>query len=283
MTVYKYVNEDRIDVLEYCRIRFTQASALNDPFDVNPCLTDFIQGSIGYANEQFKREKPTPAEALNHALQVTEAFRKQLDLDYLILSLSKRNNNMLMWAYYANCHRGLIFGFDENHRFFRGTGITTGLMKVDYSEKRFRLPKAEEWINDDAVLPAFLRKSNDWSYEEEVRVFARSVAACEVKSDPQSGAPIFLLPFQKELCTEVVFGIYTPETVKLKVIELLDKVYPHVKLFQAQLNDTSFDLDIRPVARKIGGDYRRFVLEDGAEVPRTISSCRKIRGGPSPA
>jgi hypothetical protein len=245
MTVYKYVVADRIDVLENGRIRFTQASALNDPFDVNPCLSDFIQGAIEYANEKFKGEMPTEAELRDHALRITEAFKKRLDIDYLILSLAKRNNNMLMWAHYADSHRGLVFGLDENHRFFRGTGITTGLMEVEYSENRFRLPKAEEWKQDDAVLPAFLRKSSDWSYEEELRAFARSVAACQQKTDPR-GAAIYLLPIQKELVTEIIFGIYTPEPVKLAVVELVNRSYPHVKLFQAKLNDSSFDLDIVP-------------------------------------
>jgi hypothetical protein len=36
MTVYKYVTSERIDVLRKERIRYTQASALNDPFELRP-------------------------------------------------------------------------------------------------------------------------------------------------------------------------------------------------------------------------------------------------------
>ena len=34
MTVYKYVTPERVDVLRKERIRYTQASALNDPFEL---------------------------------------------------------------------------------------------------------------------------------------------------------------------------------------------------------------------------------------------------------
>ena len=247
MTLYKYVHEARVDVLEKLRIRFTQARALNDPFDVNPCLTDFVQGSIDFALERSRGETPTEAQLRESALKITEDFKRQLDIDYLILSLSKRNDKMLMWAHYANCHRGLVFGMDEHHRFFRGTGITTGLMPVEYSETRFKMPRAEDWKEGDLILPAVLRKSRDWEYEEEVRVFARTVAACERIEIPRSG-PVYLLPFQKELLTEVIFGIYSSEDVKVKVRDLIARNCPHVRLFQAKLNDTSFDLDIEPLA-----------------------------------
>jgi len=59
---------------------------------------------------------------------------------------------------------------DEHHRFFRGTGITTGLMQVEYSETRFKMPKAEDVKEADLIIPAVLWKSRHWEYEEEVRV-----------------------------------------------------------------------------------------------------------------
>lgn len=36
----------------------------------------------------------------------------------------------------------------------------------------------------------------------------------------------------------------TEDAIKKTVVELVDVHYPHVKLFQAPLNDSSFDLDI---------------------------------------
>jgi hypothetical protein len=245
MILYKYVVPDRIDVLKNGLIRFTQANELNDPYDVNPNFLEFIRGSIQYAEERFKGEMPTEAEIQEYAQREAARFRERLYLDYLILSLAKRNNNLLMWAHYAACHQGLVFGFDENHRFFRSTGLTSGLLPVEYSKERFVLPKAQDWKDDTDVQPAFLRKSSDWAYEEEMRVLARSRGTSSLIKGPQ-GAAIYLFGFGKDSVREVIFGIQTEEAVKKEVIDLVNTHYPHVKLFQSKLNDNSFDLDVVP-------------------------------------
>jgi hypothetical protein len=118
MILYKYVVPDRIDVLKKGLIRFTQANALNDPYDVNPNFSEFIRGSIQYANERFEGEMPTESEIQTYVQREAMRFREQLYLDYLILSLAKRNNNLLMWAHYAACHRGLVFGLMSIIGFF---------------------------------------------------------------------------------------------------------------------------------------------------------------------
>jgi len=245
MILYKYVVPDRIDVLKKGLIRFTQANALNDPYDVNPNFSEFIRGSIQYANERFEGEMPTESEIQTYVQREAMRFREQLYLDYLILSLAKRNNNLLMWAHYAACHRGLVFGFDEHHRFFRSTGLTSGLLPVEYSKERFVLPKAQDWDDDTDVRPAFLRKHSDWAYEEEMRVLARSRGASSLIKGPE-GMAIYLFGFGKECVREVIFGIQTEEGVKKEVIDLVNTHYPHVELFQSKLNDNSFDLDIVP-------------------------------------
>ncbi len=120
------------------------------------------------------------------------------------------------------------------------------LLEVEYSKTRFMLPKAEDWQSQDDTLPAFLRKSEDWSYEEELRMFARARGAARVIKD--QGMPIYLFPFPKDCLAEVVFGIFTEEHIQGAIIELLRHSYPNVNVFQASLNETSFDLDIIPRA-----------------------------------
>jgi len=52
----------------------------------------------------------------------------------------------------------------------------TPLMDVDYDETRFVLHRDEDWTTGN-VVGMFLRKSSDWIYEGEVRMFARSSVA----------------------------------------------------------------------------------------------------------
>ena len=42
--VYKYLQPERVDVLKFGRIRFTQLEALNDPFEGLPCLSEYKNG-----------------------------------------------------------------------------------------------------------------------------------------------------------------------------------------------------------------------------------------------
>lgn len=47
MAIYKYGSADRVDVLKHSRIRFTQATALNDPFEVRPYFEKFgVEGEV---------------------------------------------------------------------------------------------------------------------------------------------------------------------------------------------------------------------------------------------
>lgn len=48
--VYKYVTRDRIDVLQNLTIRFTQPSALNDPFELKPIFSQMM------SDERLKKE-----------------------------------------------------------------------------------------------------------------------------------------------------------------------------------------------------------------------------------
>ena len=40
--IYKYVLPERVDILEHCKIRFTQPKYLNDPFDLHISFKKFI-------------------------------------------------------------------------------------------------------------------------------------------------------------------------------------------------------------------------------------------------
>lgn len=56
--VYKYLTPDRVDVLESRCIRFTQASALNDPFELRPYFdtilgTDELEGMVAKAEPDW--------------------------------------------------------------------------------------------------------------------------------------------------------------------------------------------------------------------------------------
>jgi Protein of unknown function (DUF2971) len=251
MIVYKYARaEIGIRILEKGLVRFTQADALNDPFEIRPCMTKFRAGLIEEGKALLGRA-PTEAELAKMQILEEEQFRNPLLTDYIMFCLSKRNNNTLMWSHYAECHKGVVFGFDANHSFFQGRPlIMSKLFTVNYSDERYVLPKRQDWGgNEAAMADTFLRKSIDWAYEMEMRVLAQSAHADEVGTDEQ-GLPVYLFKYPKGSLSEVIFGVFTESTTKQVLTRLLRNDYPHVALHQARLSERTFDLDISPLPSK---------------------------------
>lgn len=243
MILYKYVMPDRIDVLQKRRIRFTQADALNDPFEINPCILEFMEGAKEYASTKYKGPPLTHEQIEIYARQEAGRFLKRLFADYLILSLSRRNNSRLMWSHYAACHHGMALGFDSSSPFFAhwSQGKKTPLFNVESSNTRFVLPTAETWTNDN-VMGLFLRKCDDWAYEDEVRLFSRSDAANEVLTLP-SGELVYLFDFPGESLKEIIFGVLGSDEHRNAVMHVAREKYPHLRFFQAMLNEVNFDLN----------------------------------------
>lgn len=97
MPIYKYVTEERIDILENAHIRFTQPSEFNDPFEVYPYFKsfaniDFIDKSVDELKwDDYNKESITKQidKALNEAyvsaLKINPSKQTELNaaLDYL--------------------------------------------------------------------------------------------------------------------------------------------------------------------------------------------------------
>lgn len=86
-----------------------------------------------------------------------------IDTNYRICSLSNNNNSMLMWSHYAQEHQGIMVEYWFGGEFPCGVGVE----KVSYvDESKRNLEKDLYFFNQ-----YLLTKNNDWSYEDEVRIF----------------------------------------------------------------------------------------------------------------
>jgi hypothetical protein len=191
--LFKYLSPARIDVLEGLSIRFTQPSALNDPFE-SAILVDAsghhdIQGVVSGLRKQAEDEGIIPTnqeeeEILEQALAELEAHANELIhpssigkqlVELLnraqgVLSLSRTPDSLLMWSHYADSHKGFVLGLDESHEFFSmpdGKGRPTKPHNVVYTSRRQTVKVA----SDDFHERLLCYKSLEWSYEQEVRIF----------------------------------------------------------------------------------------------------------------
>ena len=86
-----------------------------------------------------------------------------IDTNYRICSLSNNNDSMLMWSHYAQEHQGIMVEYWFGGEFPCGVGIE----KVSYIDKSKRNLEKDSYVFNQYLLT----KNNDWSYENEVRIF----------------------------------------------------------------------------------------------------------------
>jgi hypothetical protein len=259
MIVYKYLHPDRMDVLQNAAIRFTQPTEFNDPFESLPCFSAYRER----IKEDLlaKRVKQFGPESASIGLDLLEVMidaclhniPERLSQHFVILSLSRTPTNLLMWAHYADCHRGFVIGFDSSSRFFEpGNGkALDGLRAVIYSSTRAVVPSIGLQFSHPTEMNAFneawfFTKCSDWAYEEEMRILASPQAADTITLG-KNGCSICLFKFPVNAVKEVILGTHMPSNTLAEFIELSRRKYADAKLFIASLNPQHFSVDVKPI------------------------------------
>jgi hypothetical protein len=121
------------------RLKVSLLKELNDPFESNPFR-------LATAEDR----------------QIWEKTKDQLWSGKGIVSFSAKATNPLMWANYAENHRGLCLGFDVQ-----------GASKINYVSARKKMPALLDIVqNSDTITieKAIMTKYSHWRYEEEWRL-----------------------------------------------------------------------------------------------------------------
>ncbi len=144
--LYKYRTlknfKNFVDIILKQRLYAANYKDLNDP----------MEGRYLYSN--------TPA-----SRRIVKAIRGQKQ-PIRIVSLSRNDNHMLMWAHYADGHRGVVIGVEVDTSLYR-------VRKVKYNRNFLRLETFNDlqpYIIAEKVL---LNKINVWEYEEEERILVK--------------------------------------------------------------------------------------------------------------
>ncbi len=145
-------------------------------FRSNPVLHRTIQKVI------------SKVEPLNNIINVAKSyFNEEIERlveiakeTALISCFSKRNDSILMWAHYANSHRGICLEYkrpelssfrdvvySSNRPFFKVYNATAHWVALEILGKKETEEELKRYTND--IVDPFFVKSTDWQYEEEVR------------------------------------------------------------------------------------------------------------------
>lgn len=271
--LYKYVTFERIDILRNGLIRLTQPGDFNDPFELHPSFDLMSRADIAAlpdapetdaSGRSMKILTPealtrvfatlapglaqtineTPQDGGTYALNSNKIARSTLDSKYGILSLSETHDNLLMWAHYADNHRGFVIQFDETHSFFHGDEIVHGLprlAKVEYNNTR---PVLSYSTLESSQI--FFRKSPAWELEKEVRLIRPLSEAIKVSDKNPYPIHLFEIPF--EAITGIITGaLMVPEQyAELMKLSAETPELEHIKRYSMQLCRDEYRLLITP-------------------------------------
>lgn len=232
---YKYIRtEDAIKILETKKLWFSSPKDFNDPFDCNVNLIDFtpsdkdivqfindkVSGNRNIRRQEIRKNKKNPYRIKNQMAEQTQ----KLFYDSGICCFSEVNNNILLWAHYADSHKGLCLKFNSCI-FDVGTTTAKVNYKTGYETSNFWTEKG------GAIYHLVFTKSDDWKYEKEIRAF-RMLGKGRTDFD--------IINF-----TEIIFGCKTDQSTILKMKNLvIDLKYKHIRFRQAKQTKSSFKLRI---------------------------------------
>ena len=186
--LFKYLPDPR-NLFDEGFIRLSQPVVLNDPFEASFCSKSLDELSSHF-DESFAKD---PEFGYVTFSQYIEMRMHNIG----VISLSENKENLLMWAHYANEHKGVIAGISYLpmlgsifHNLFRADTLINfswnkvyspfdGVPKpVSYRKGlRYRNDKFDYDYSDiiaegsDRILyEVFMQKSDEWIYEQEHRV-----------------------------------------------------------------------------------------------------------------
>ncbi|MEC8325583.1 MAG: DUF2971 domain-containing protein [Pseudomonadota bacterium] len=236
---YRDFSKTSLELLINKELWFAQPSSLNDPFECQMLLPEFL--------DSIWRHYPITDEKK----RVIESYLTIQIEKMGICSLSQTRKNQLMWAHYADEHKGFCIGFDE--AILKNTSDRFHSCLVEYSSDlpyKGVIERIKYYSNAPAGLPIEYQNSphsiaadilssisgtkyTNWKYEKEVRLLR-----------PSHGA----LKFCPSAVVSIAFGLRMPERDKVTLKKLLSTPeWSHLLWFQAEKQPDKFGLDFKKI------------------------------------
>jgi len=172
MKVYKYRTGGDFLIRDinsiYQNVFFApNAKDLNDPCETL-VLSDNLNLQLNIFNKLFKR---IPEESRSSFIDATKKLI-ELKKEFGIYSLSKSYNHELLWAHYANNHRGFCIEYDFNTVMNSHKNNDFSSFDIKYSKKPPQI-EIQDLVGkgqNELIEKLAGVKSKGWSYENEIRI-----------------------------------------------------------------------------------------------------------------
>ncbi len=207
---YKYVNLDGLRRILAGSVRLTQPSAFNDPFELLPEIVMPTNERERKINVQFdilgERRNPPDGEVevipdgFGSGDPTSRDIVNQLNALIGIFCLSRKSDSLLMWSHYADRYAGAVVEFDAAHEFFAHP------IDVEYRARRPRRHIDDYLAGVPIPVSELCTKSDQWAYEQEVRIIRRLVDCENTGKVDLRGFPIYTQTLPIEAIKSVMLG-----------------------------------------------------------------------------
>jgi len=212
-------------------------------------IRDFRGRGLNLSREEFVREFEGPILASLDKMKATmEGFcamvRAHFENDK-ILCLSDEPDILLMWAYYASNHTGLVLSFrDDTHdnpfAMARPVRYVDQVPSLFDDELLSDMLSGYEALDHRSIMEDVVwTKSNHWAHEREWRIYTGA---------GRTSASFEDVPFGAEELSGVIFGARVTEDYKKEICELIGGKFPDALLSHAKLRTDAYALTIEPLS-----------------------------------
>ncbi|VAW88449.1 hypothetical protein MNBD_GAMMA18-1762 [hydrothermal vent metagenome] len=229
-SLFKYRKFDKrsIELLVNRQLWFAKPASLNDPFEGKSSCSEVLEAVWSHY--------PFPEEERKQYKTIIETQLQNSG----ICSFSKTRKNQLMWSHYADEHKGICIGFNE--QILRPDNSSIYPIDVTYQAEypfagiieRFKYFEELPGVNNtksiagDIFYSVLGTKYLNWEYERERRlVYQKSQA----------------ISFTEKAVNSIFFGLKMPERDRLTLRKLLSgEEWQHIKWYQAIKSKTEYAL-----------------------------------------
>lgn len=229
--LFKYYNIAGVRrLLKRQSIYFSNCKEFNDPFEsavnlVTDCSPEQYYNSLIFAGMNKEIAKDLTRQIANGIIdgkKILEEATKDAIASFGYFCMTTKPDNLLMWAHYADCHKGVCVKFD----ILKDLESFLVPVPVEYNENYINF----DTMNGD-LLSVIRRKSPEWKYENEYRIVKAGYHGCK--------------EIASESIIEIIFGCRTSIEDKNTIIELASSLgYTRIQFSEAREKRSEYGLDI---------------------------------------
>jgi hypothetical protein len=233
--LYKYLDADGgLKMLENSTLKFTNAIKFNDPFDCHPSLID-------YSNIPNRIKGNKVGELL---VKMYAGTPKRIIDGTWICSLTKRNDNLLMWSYY-NKHEGVCIGLNieklkKSLSIYEGIPIGCPEIEVQYKNIIEKPDYFRNMNKQDFRHYQIGTKAKAWEHEEEVRLYMQGnmlLNIINLNKEP------YFLKINGECFETLYLGVKIENKNKNEIVNAARKLNPNIIIYQMATDTVAFKLN----------------------------------------